>query len=237
MAYVNDKRKLFGLLLIIIGAVLVLDNLYILPFFFPYWIFSWPMILLTIGTFILLTNENREGGLILLIIGATFLAPKVLDVSFWTVAQYWPVALIIVGVAILLTKHQGPKRRHERKELLNENRSESFNETFVFSERKMVINSKNFTGGKVTSIFASAEIDLTEADIKEKVVYIDSFSLFGGNNFIVPQDWTLKFELFSLFGGFSDDRKRKSVELDTSTDKILVLKGTAIFGGGAVKSY
>lgn len=51
---------------------------------------------------------------------------------------------------------------------------------------------------------------------------------------IVPSDWTVNLQASSILGGFVD--KRHNVK-NTTTDRELVIKGSAIFGGGDIKSY
>ena len=58
--------------------------------------------------------------------------------------------------------------------------------------------------------------------------------MFGGTDFIVPADWTVKLETSSIFGGFSDKRK-PVVNVVNDPDKILTVKGLVLFGGGEVK--
>lgn len=230
MAYSKDKRFWFGILLVVIGGFLLLDNLYILPFFIPYYFFTWQMILIVIGLYLLLVKEKKEGGLVLIIIGSVFLAPDIFNISIRRIFEFWPVILILAGVGILL-------RRRGRHSNPDEAEVDYIDEMNILGTQKTIVTSKTFKGGKVTSIFGGSEIDLTRADLGEKIVVLDSFSMFGGSKIIVPPDWTLKFEVFSLFGGFSDYRKTSSVEVVTNPDKVLVVKGTAIFGGGEIKSY
>jgi predicted membrane protein len=65
---------------------------------------------------------------------------------------------------------------------------------------------------------------------------IDIFTVFGGCKFIIPEDWDIKIDVSSVFGGFSDKRSvRRDVPRDPS--KELIIKGVAIFGGGDVVSY
>jgi hypothetical protein len=54
--------------------------------------------------------------------------------------------------------------------------------------------------------------------------------IFGGSKFIVPEDWDVKMEVTTVFGGFSDKRHRSIVVPDAS--RKLVIRGEAIFGGG-----
>jgi len=52
---------------------------------------------------------------------------------------------------------------------------------------------------------------------------------------VVPEDWIVKSDILSLFGGFSDKRTLRPSEVDQS--KILLIKGFVMFGGIEVKNY
>jgi len=62
--------------------------------------------------------------------------------------------------------------------------------------------------------------------------YLEVTMIFGGSKFIVPEDWDIKLEITSVFGGFSDKRQRTIVVPDKSRQ--LVISGVAIFGGGEI---
>lgn len=234
MAQVADKRFWFGILLVIIGGFLLLDNLYILPFYIPYYFFSWQMILIVIGLFLLLVKEKREGGTVLIVIGSVFLAPEIFDVSFRRIFEFWPVVLILVGISILLRRQGGGRwGRHETKE----GESDTIDEMNILSGQKKIITNQEFKGGKITTILGGSELDMSKAGLAKQEVVLDAFALFGGNKIIVPPDWTVKFEVFSLFGGFTDERQKPTIEVVSNPEKVLLLKGTAIFGGGEIKSY
>ena len=59
--------------------------------------------------------------------------------------------------------------------------------------------------------------------------------MFGGSKLIIPEDWQVKSDVFSLFGGFSDKRSIRPSDGDPA--KTLALKGFAMFGGIEVKNY
>jgi hypothetical protein len=62
-------------------------------------IFSWPMILIVIG--LLLMSGNRKGGLVLLIIGAIFILPKIIVLSVGAMFVLFPLVLIALGIALV----------------------------------------------------------------------------------------------------------------------------------------
>jgi hypothetical protein len=71
------------------------------------------------------------------------------------------------------------------------------------------------------------------------VVVLDLTQIFGGTKLIVPHHWKVQSkDLVAVFGGVED--KRPMLGSTSPTDensKVLVLKGTCIFGGIDIKSY
>jgi predicted membrane protein len=96
------------------------------------------------------------------------------------------------------------------------------------------IFSKNFQGGEIVNVFGGAELDFTQADINGRV-FIDVTQIFGGTKIIVPAHWMVISDMAAVFAGFDDKRIRTSAPLDSN--KVLVLKGTSVFGGVDIRSY
>jgi hypothetical protein len=59
--------------------------------------------------------------------------------------------------------------------------------------------------------------------------------MFGGSKLIIPDNWVVKSDMFSIFGGFNDKRTIKPEKADHKN--ILYLKGAVIFGGIEIKSF
>lgn len=87
---------------------------------------------------------------------------------------------------------------------------------------------QRFKGGDIVNIFGGTELNLTQADITGKVT-IEITTIFGGTKLIVPANWEVKSEAVTIFGGLED--KRSASVMNSNGDKVLVLKGTVIFGG------
>jgi predicted membrane protein len=106
--------------------------------------------------------------------------------------------------------------------------------TSIFGGAKKNIISKNFKGGDLVNIFGGTELDLTRADFTGTAV-VELTTIFGGTKFIVPSNWSVKSEAVTIFGGMED--KRNSQTLTDNPEKVLILKGTVIFGGIEIKSF
>ncbi|HWS00387.1 MAG TPA: LiaF domain-containing protein, partial [Prolixibacteraceae bacterium] len=107
-------------------------------------------------------------------------------------------------------------------------------ETAIFGGRNMSLVSEHFRGGKITSIFGGSKINLLYCKPVEGCV-IDVVTIFGGTKIFVPENWNVKTEVVSIFGGF-EDKRGNSVISRVDQSKIVVFKGSAIFGGGEIIS-
>ncbi|PWG79633.1 LiaF transmembrane domain-containing protein [Pararcticibacter amylolyticus] len=105
----------------------------------------------------------------------------------------------------------------------------------VFGGIKKNIFSKNFRGGDIVTIMGGAEINLSQADIQGTVV-IDITQVFGGTKLIIPPQWKVTSDLAALFGGIEDKRPLMPAA-NMAEGKVLVLRGTSIFGGIDIRSF
>jgi predicted membrane protein len=226
----SSGRYGFGLVVLIAGLVLLGGNLGFIPEHIYGVIMSWPMILVAIAA-ISFINREWLGGLILLAIGSYFLMPGLIpDYSFKAIWKFWPIILILIGVAILKGK------QHKKFTMItHDNTDDIIDEVAIFGGNISRIQSNNFKGGEVTSIFGGSEVNFTEAALAADGAVIEMTAIFGGVKLIVPRDWHIKIEVTSILGGFTD--KRVSGGDKTDLSKTLLIKGTTIFGGGELLSY
>ncbi len=230
----NNSRTTWGLLLILLGAVLLAQVFHIFPYRVWDVIWSWQMILIVIGLFSLVNNQSKVIGIVLISIGAFFLIE-----DYWVFPEYlrrafWPAVLIVFGGYLVISP---PKYFKSRKGQRGKEDGRDFlEEVSIFGGGEKVVTSNEFKGGRITSIFGGSKINLMNSQLADGNNIIDTFSLFGGTTLIVPAGWTVKVEVTSIFGGFSDKRQRMP-NLVFDQQKALIVKGLAIFGGGEVKSY
>lgn len=232
MSQTHNSRLGAGAILIIIGGIFLLDNMNLIPFSVSRYMFSWQGILIIIGSVILITRPNKTPGFILLAIGGFFLLPEILHIRGFSLDNWWPLILIIIGVMFIL-RQQGHRKFSSKDE---KSGMDVLDDISMFGGGEVVVSSENFQGGKVTAIFGGSSFNLNKATLSDENNVIDIFAMFGGTTFIIPQEWNLKVEVTSIFGGFSDSRK-PGPETKIDHSKTLIIKGLIIFGGGEVKSY
>lgn len=247
-------RKIAGLVLI--GAGILLLS-YKLGAPLPYWLFTWPMILLVIGLVISIkSNFTNPGGYIMLLIGSFFLLDKAypgMDLNNYIV----PVVLIGLGILyVFRPKNRGSNNntnwRQRKQGEMNmggerdtdlsivpsanfyEENSESIEVNAILGGVKKIILSKNFRGGEVNSFMGGTELNFLKADIQHPVD-LEVNNIFGGTKLLVPSNWDVRNEVTAVFGGIEDKRNIGASLPDPN--KILTLRGTCVFGGIEVSNY
>jgi len=246
----ENGRIIGGLILVGVGAALLLRNL---DFPIPHWLFTWPMILILIGVYTgFKHNFQNSSWIILMAIGGFFLFDRyIFDVSLEP--YFWPLFIILIGVLFIIRPRRNRWWHENRDKFRNDwrgrwdsNASQSGTDEYiadsndyfrinsVFSGVKRTVLSKTFKGGSISCVFGGAEIDLTQADISGNVI-IRIEMVFGGAKIIVPSNWVVQNELDGVFHGVEDKRNYNSSGLNS--DKVLVLKGSAVFGGVEIRSY
>lgn len=252
----SDKRFYFGVGLISLGFLMILERLGMIPEALSELIFSWQMLLIGIGIIALMAG-NRIAGTVLLIIGATFFVPEMFTIPEETIKIvrriYFPGILVAVGIALLIRHRDranfrmGQDSPNTPPPGNNPNGSNgysgpmgsanTFDDFVIFGGREIFINSQNFAGGKATSIFGGMEFDLRKAALQPGGAIIDCVSVFGGCGFKIPMDWNVRNEVTTIFGAFTDKRGETYSDRYYDPSKTIVIKGVSIFGGVEVKHF
>jgi predicted membrane protein len=224
----GDSRTLLGIVLVAVGAVLIARNYGWLDYEFSRYLISWQMLLIVIGLFNL-ARRAYTPAIVLISIGLFFL----IDFPDNFRENFWPALIVLVGISFILQW----RRPHHHDHFLNVGRDDKkstdfIDETAIFGGRNISMVTEHFQGGKITSIFGGSKVNLLYAKPVDGCT-IDVAAIFGGTKIIVPEDWNVKIEVVSIFGGF-EDKRSFSVISRTGTGKIVVIKGTCIFGGGEV---
>lgn len=244
----NDKRNgnfVLGVLILVIGSLLLLKQL---GFFIPYWIFSWPMILIAIGIYTGYKSRfQNTGSIIMILIGGFFLLRNTFFLPYHIGALLFPIGLIVLGIYIIVKKNRskpfnmaGWEKGFDRSTsedlgTLGHDSSNYIKVDAFLTGIKRKVMSKNFKGGEVTSVFGGSNIDLMHADIQDQAVLKVSVA-FGGLKLIVPPHWDVQLGVSNLAAGIDDKRYGQQANTQ-SPEKRLILTGTVLFGGIEITSY
>ena len=224
----HEFKSFFGVVMLFIGSYFLLRNEFDLDFGIGQYI--WPLGLISLGIY-LITQKKREN--------------RVLD----EIRSNWD------------QKFNGPKGNGstnassvEDAKVVDENGNtasgaaadsgftrttgtsfaDSLNIDAIFSGVNRKMMTKNFQGGKITAAFGGSDIDLTQADFNG-VATIQIDIIFGGVKLIVPPHWDIRTEVTNIAAGLEDKRFFREGGVDTN--KVVVLKGTILFGGLEIKSF
>lgn len=230
-----DKRLGIGIVFLFLGAVFLFNNIGLIPHTLKYYLFSWQMILIVIGLFLLAGNKNQKAGIILIAIGVLFIIPGILGFARIGLGQLWPLVFVGIGIYILI--------RHKNQSIEADNFIEStvsdqedrIDDVNIFGGSNKIIRSKNFKGGRLTAIFGGADYNFTNTELAGKQVVIDVVTIFGGTKMVVPADWDVVIDVVAIFGGFADKRNTLH-NIHINSDKRLIIKGLTVFGGGEIKN-
>ncbi len=229
----TDSRLIVGLIFLLLGLYFLLNNFNLIPFELPDYITSWQVFLILIGLLLLASRERQGGGIILIVVGLVFLLPEFFNVSVGEVVrQFWPLALVAIGVVLLVRRSQEKKTTNEFE--VNGNSVEFINETAILGGNDRLITSEHFRGGKITTIFGSNELNFVNARLAEGQHELDVFILFGSTELTVPRDWDVKIDVTPILGSFED--RRRQVLLPGEPSRQLTIRGLVLFGSGELMS-
>lgn len=240
-----DSRLIVGLIFLLLGVYFLLNNFDLIPFELPDYITSWQVFLILIGLLLLASRERQGGGTILIVVGLVFLLPEFFDVSVGEVVrQFWPLALVAIGVVLLVRRSQEKKttnyaevggdpveRIAAQRIAAQQDAVEFIDETAILGGNDRLITSEHFRGGKITTIFGSNEVNFVNARLAEGQHELDLFTLFGSTELTVPRDWNVRVDVTPILGSF-EDRRRQPVLLPGDPARQLTIRGLVLFGSG-----
>ncbi len=241
----NENHLWTGIFILAVGGLALMRSMDV-PL--PKWLFSWQMLLIGIGLLIGIKSRFKDTGwFVPCIIGLAFLINEYVMLGGLR-KHFWPLILIVIGLFFILRPRKknwfgwNSKAKSDPHDIetITPISESSYSDddvidiTSIFGGSKKIVLSKNFKGGEMVNIFGGAEIDLTQADMTTPA-RLEVVAIFGGATLIIPSNWAIKSEAFTMFGGISDKRKiHASADGPTRT---IILDGTILFGGLEIKSY
>lgn len=243
----NAGQILIGVIVIAVGCLFLLENLGILDF--DYTLQFWPVILILAGALKLSQSGNRNGkavGGIMMAFGvALILKSSGLFYISWRAMA--PLLLIGLGLVVIFKSNE---RRHPRVPLDKLDETDPFekrgdtratgaadddsviNVTALLGGMERRITTANFRGGEVTAIMGGCQIDLRHASMQAPgEAVLNVFTLCGGVEIKVPDDWTVSLQGMPLLGAFTE----KTIP-NKDAGKRLIIRGYAIMGGLEVRN-
>ncbi|MCK5823522.1 MAG: hypothetical protein KAG95_05935 [Bacteroidales bacterium] len=236
------KHVVLGILFVIVGAVIIGNRMDFISDGLFHIIISWQALLIGLGIMQLTSNRRTFGGIVLILIGAIFILPKLIAIPVAYAHLAFPLILIVIGLLIIFRtiifsrsgSHNDFHRRFADREI---DFSDDFvNEKCLFGGINLNVTSKQFKGGKIEAVFGGGKVNLLNAELStegKNVLEVDL--VFGGIELIVPRDWNVVIKTNSVVGGFSEKYNVSPNEIDLA--KELVIVGKTFFGGGEIKRF
>ncbi|MEO8432430.1 MAG: DUF5668 domain-containing protein [Acidobacteriota bacterium] len=235
-------RIVAGGILILLGLLFTLDNFGLVRAgdVFHYW----PLFIVGFGLLKISQSRAREqrvAGYVITAVGFLLLA-RTLRLLPFGLRQLWPVVLLLVGALLVWESLRGRGARTDGGSGIAA-RDESvagstLNEFAFMGGGDRVVRSQDFRGGEVTAIMGGFQIDLRGAAIGGAAAEMEIFTLWGGVDLRVPEDWNVVVRGVPVLGVFSNST-RSAGSADprgSAPGKSLIVKGMSIMGGVEVKN-
>ena len=254
----------FGIVLIIIGALILLKSLgAIAPFDVD---LSFPVIMIAIGIVVGLRSRFRNPAwVVLVLIGVANAIPEFRIGRMESDDVAVAIGLILLGAYLMRRRRwqnvPGDAATGWRQPSFGADSASTFSDarpgygdagegratsyasegprsinTFaLFSGRKEIITSKDFRGGRVASVFGGTTLNLMNADSTVQHIVLDVTAALGGVEIVIPSHWDLVNEVDAIFGGVDDGRMMRTQPSESS--RTLVVRGFCLMGGVEIKSY
>ena len=219
------SRILWGVALVALGVLLGLNVMGVtdIDIFFDGW---WSLFLILPGFFGLLTEKDKMGNLILLLLGVGLLLGAQDAIGY---DKVWKLALIATLILIgLRMVFRGSRKKKEKRPPVTDGKRNCVNA--VFGAQDLDYSGREFEGLELNTVFGGIECDLRRA-IFTKDVVIKTNAVFGGIDVLLPENVNVQLSSTSIFGGMEDQRRMSHVE-----DAITVfVEGNCVFGGVDIK--
>ncbi|MBQ8431623.1 MAG: hypothetical protein IJX28_01950 [Clostridia bacterium] len=221
------NRILWGVALVALGVVLGLNVMGVtdVEIFFDGW---WTLFLIIPGFTGLLTEKDKTGNLVLLLLGLALLlgAQDVIGYDkVWKLALI--AGLILIGLRMVFRGTQNKQKNH-KKPPVSDGKLNCVNA--VFGAQDINYDGQDFEGIELNAVFGGIECDLRHAIITKDVV-IKANAVFGGVDIILPENVNLQHTSTSVFGGMDDTRHFRQIDGAVT----VFVEGACVFGGVDIK--
>ncbi|MEA2164390.1 MAG: hypothetical protein QOK37_2517 [Thermoanaerobaculia bacterium] len=219
MAGVSGFKLIIGVFFALLGVLLTLDNLGLIDA--DRYLAFWPLVLIVIG--VLKFQDRGQWALAAFITGIGVINLLFnLDWISISIFDYWPVILIAVGLVIVA---------HAMGFRLPSLSGQSESTVWaILGVRKIVIDSRNYSGGRIIAFMGGCELDLTKADMEQGSASIELVAIWGGIEIKVPDGWEVVGNTVPIMGGA--EIRTKAVP----GGRRLNVSGLALMGGVEIKS-
>jgi predicted membrane protein len=221
----SDDRLHSGLLtggiLVVVGVLLLLDQMGIISHWFSFWaaIFFFAGLVNVLGSH---KGQGHMWGGLLMAVGV-IIELDYIGFAHIHIETIWPVFVIAAGVVLIWRAYLQPADTGAL--------SPHLNVYAVWGGGEYRIRAKDFRGGDLVAFMGGFDVDLRDADIQGNEAIINVNCLMGGGVIRVPETWAVSMRVAAFMGGHS----LKAREGPQPT-KTLIVRGLAIMGGVEVRN-
>lgn len=217
---------IIGVLLICCGIIYLLDvfELARVGFSLDGW---WTLFIILPCLDGIFTSKQKLGSLVGLLLGVLLLlaARGILEYAvIWKIMV--PAVIVVIGIKILVRSVSA--RGNAGEESVGGVCTEHM---AVFNEQVVDIANSEIFVSKIGAVFGGIKCNLADAKIREGSC-MNLICIFGGADIVLPENVSVKNNVFCLFGGVSDKRAPKVSNDESPT---LTINGFCIFGGADLK--
>jgi predicted membrane protein len=189
-------------------------------------------------------RRSYLGAIILITLGILFLLDNLGVADFGTIiSTYWPVILILIGIRIFFrygrTSAPSSPTVSMHSGATQESSASAINNSNVFGDVDIKINSKEFRGGSISNTFGDMNIDLSEIGLAEGEQLLKLDGVFGDLHVLVPKDIEIYVTTHSVFGdvrvlgnmksGFGQEISYSSANYSAASKKLRIVSNQ-VFG-------
>ena len=182
-------------------------------------------------------TRNLFNGFFILALGVLFLLNNLDIIDFWDILHnFWPLILILWGVSLLLKKAPARKRDYQPAPLAG---ADTLRDSKVFGNLFFRSDSKDFRGGKVSTVFGDCDLDLSGVQFAEGEHDLNVSGVFGDTAIILPPGAAVIISVSQILGestllqqhrsGVSSDSLIMTTDYANQTRR-LKIKVSKIFG-------
>lgn len=224
----STRRVIWGIVLIIVGAVFALNVLGITDFniFFDGW---WTLFIIIPSLVGLFTDRDKSSSVFWLVIGVLLLLWRrdVLDIGL-AFKLLIPAVIIIIGLKLIFGNRYHSDFKRIKAEVKTDGRQVK-EVCAAFSSQNIDYSGEVFQGAELTAIFGGIKSDLSNAVIQNDCI-IEANAVFGGIEITLPSNVNVKVNANSVFGGTSD----KTARSELVGAPTVYINATGVFGGVTV---
>lgn len=107
----NNRNIIAGIVVVVAGTLLLLNNFDLLTGPVKYYLLSWKTLLIALGVLLMVSKKHLTGGILLSGLGVVFWLPALFGHQFQLGQVFLPAMLVVLGFVLLLKAGGLPNNR------------------------------------------------------------------------------------------------------------------------------